>query len=112
MELIAAYESKTLEDFYYFGAAIQIIDDWVDMAEDLGNGYLTYPVLGFESRLPELGPRGLADLIKSNAERKSFLKETCEKLLREAATKATGLGIPMLPYFIEKTGIRVAETFA
>ena len=54
------------EVFLLFGAAIQMIDDWQDLENDLAIGHYSFVTLGFEKLLPAADPAQTAKTIRED----------------------------------------------
>lgn len=65
----AAQIDEYWEVFLLFGAAIQMIDDWNDLEDDLANGHYSYVTLGAEKIYQQNDPGRAATLIREDHKR-------------------------------------------
>lgn len=65
----ASFIEDYWEVFLLFGAAIQMIDDWNDLEDDLANGHYSYVTLGSEELYRHNAPKKTAQLLRGDQER-------------------------------------------
>ncbi len=95
--------------FLLFGAAIQMIDDWKDLEDDLAIGHYSYVTLGSDLN-PTSDPVQTASKLRSDPIRVRSTYETSKKMIFQAYEILKKLNDPCLGYMIDITDARL-ETF-
>lgn len=102
-DLIDAY----WEVFLLFGAAIQMIDDWGDLEDDLKNGHYSYVTLGFEGLSPSMDPARTAQLLRGDTARVRRTYECSKEMITRSREILTQLEDPYLARLVDVTEARL-----
>jgi len=97
--------------FYECGAALQIMDDLIDLEEDIKNGHYSYPTLGFDKELSRRLPDELAALIKSDMKHMCQLQYECKRLIGSSRDRCIVLKADLMLYFVDMLEARLDAFF-
>jgi hypothetical protein len=99
------------EVFLLFGAAIQMIDDWEDLENDLSVGHLSYVTLGFENALEHDDPRAVAKLLRADERRVRQTFDCAKDMIDRSRLILTRLNDSLLVRFVDVTQARLESFF-
>ncbi len=97
--------------FLLFGAAIQMIDDWMDLEGDLASGHYSYVTLGSEGSLDLGDPAGTAARLRKDTSRVGSTYDTCKRMIGEARSLLHTLNDRFLVRLVDVTELRVDSHF-
>lgn len=115
LSLEKAGKIRFLEDYWNvflsFGAAIQMIDDWEDLEEDVSNGHYSWLTLDYEKYYGCNNRGFLFETIRDDKElvRKTF--DTCLDLLDDARRTCHSLGDLAIEKLVDVTEARVRSYY-
>ena len=95
--------------FLFFGAAIQMIDDWKDLEGDLAIGHYSYVTLGSQM-IPDQDAVSIAKELRNDEERVRSTYTVSKQMISKAYEILERLQDPCLGRLVEITDARV-ETF-
>ena len=99
------------EVFLLFGAAIQMIDDWTDLAGDLAIGHYSYVTLGFD-RLHEIqDPQQIAQILRADMPRIRATYACSKEMLTQARAILAQVNDSLLGKFVDITEVRLETYF-
>jgi hypothetical protein len=106
----ASFIDDYWEVFLLFGAAIQMIDDWNDLEDDLANGHFSYVTLGFDNLLPIRDPKKTAQLLREDQKRVRDTYNCSKEMIAESRAILKKLNDPYLVRLVDVTEARL-DTF-
>lgn len=92
--------------FLMFGAAIQMIDDWNDLEDDLAVGHYSYVTLGFENLYSSRDSAKVASMIRKDSDHVRKTYDTGITLLDQSRSLLKELGDSLLVRFVDITEAR------
>jgi len=95
--------------FLLFGAAIQMMDDWKDLDDDLAIGHFAYVTLGSNLE-PSFDPARTAASLRADGQRVRSTYEVCKRMTQQARVILEKLNDPCLGRLVDITDARV-DTF-
>lgn len=107
----AAYIGDYWEVFLLFGAAIQMIDDWNDLEDDLANGHYSYVTLGSENLFQLNDPKKIANLLRADQRRVRDTYACSKEMIAQSRTILKELNDPYLVRLVDVTEARVDSYF-
>ena len=99
------------EVFLLFGAAIQMIDDWNDLEDDLANGHYSYVTLGFEKIDQINDPKKTAQLLRDDKKRVRDTYTCSKEMIARSRAILKKLDDPYLVRLVDVTEARVDSFF-
>jgi len=99
------------EVFLLFGAAIQMIDDWNDLEDDLACGHYSYLTLGFTQLHQIQDPRKTAQLLKGDKNRVRDTYDCSKAMIVQARAILERLNDPYLVRLVNVTEVRLDSFF-
>ena len=99
------------EVFLKFGAVIQIIDDWQDLASDLALGHYSYVTLGAEGIYEGLDPQQMAERLRADPARVRQSYEVSKALIADSYAILRRLDDPFLSRLVDVTDLRLDAYF-
>jgi hypothetical protein len=97
--------------FLLFGAAIQMIDDWNDLENDLAVGHYSYVTLGLEGLLGAEEPKTIASRLRGDKKRLAETLATSKDMISRSRDILTRLDDPILARLVDVTEARVDAFF-
>lgn len=99
------------EVFLLFGAAIQMIDDWEDLENDLANGHYSYVTLGYENFHPLIDPKKTAQILREDQKRAGDTYRCSKEMIAQSRAILTRLQDPYLVRLVDVTEARLESFF-
>lgn len=99
------------EVFLLFGAAIQMIDDWNDLEDDLANGHYSYVTLGFDKLHPLNDPKKTARLLREDKNRVRNTYTCSKDMIAQSRAILERLNDPYLVRLVDVTEARLDSFF-
>ncbi|HWQ47125.1 MAG TPA: hypothetical protein VN376_09665 [Longilinea sp.] len=99
------------EVFLLFGAAIQMIDDWGDLEDDLKNGHYSYVTLGYEGLQLSSDPKQTVQLLRGDTARVRRTYDCSKEMIDRSRQILTRLGDPYLVRLVDVTEARLETYF-
>ena len=99
------------EVFLLFGAAIQMIDDWNDLEDDLANGHYSYLTLGFDQLHQMRDPKKTAQLLREDNKRVRDTYACSKDMIAQARSILKRLNDPYLVRLVDVTEARLDSFF-
>ena len=99
------------EVFLLFGAAIQMIDDWIDLEGDLAAGHYSYVTLGYEDLYRSRDAKTAAAMLRADQKRLRDTYECSKEMIAEARSILNRLGDKLLVRLVDVTELRVDSYF-
>jgi hypothetical protein len=106
----ASFIDDYWEVFLLFGAAIQMIDDWNDLEDDLANGHYSYVTLGFDQLHHMRDPKKIAQLLREDNKRVRDTYTCSKEMIAQARSILKRLDDPYLVRLVDVTEARL-DTF-
>ena len=107
----AAFIEDYWEVFLLFGAAIQMIDDWKDLENDLAIGHYSYVTLGSQG-LPEIkDPKKAAQLLRADRKRIHDTYACSKEMIARSRAILATLNESLLTRLVDVTEARVDAYF-
>lgn len=97
--------------FLLFGAAIQVIDDWMDLEDDLAQGHYSYVTLGSQLPPEASQARELARKLRQDTGRVRQTYERSKEMIAESRALLDRLGDPWLARLVDVTDLRLDTYF-
>jgi hypothetical protein len=97
--------------FLFFGAAIQMIDDWKDLEKDLAAGHYSFVTLGREELLGGNNPATEAQILRKDKDMVNFTYEQSLEIIDRAKKILERLDDRILLKLVEVTEARVERFF-
>lgn len=95
------------EVFLLFGAAIQMIDDWNDLEDDLANGHYSYVTLGFDKIHQLNDPGKTAQLLREDKKRVHDTYTCGKEMITQSRAILKSLNDPYLVRLVDVTEARL-----
>jgi hypothetical protein len=99
------------EVFLLFGAAIQMIDDWNDLENDLANGHYSYLTLGLDNIQQLSDPGKTARLLREDKKRVRDTYSCSKEMIAQSRDILKGLDDPYLVRLVDVTEARLDSFF-
>lgn len=99
------------EVFLLFGAAIQMIDDWEDLENDLAVGHYSYVTLGFEQLLTQKDSKKIAALLRANPTHVRRTFDISKDMLAQSRAILNRLNDSILVRLVDVTEARLETYF-
>ena len=99
------------EVFLLFGAAIQMIDDWNDLENDLAIGHYSYVTLGFETMFFDTDPVQTAKLLREDKEHVRKTYEVSKNMIARSRLILDRLSDRFLVRLVDITELRLENYF-
>jgi hypothetical protein len=99
------------EVFLLFGAAIQMIDDWNDLENDLASGHYSFVTLGFERLYNLNDPKKTARLLREDKKRIRDTYTCSKEMITQARSILARLNDPYLVRLVDVTEARLDSFF-
>lgn len=99
------------EVFLLFGAAIQMIDDWNDLEDDLANGHYSYVTLGAEKIYQLNDPKSAARLLRADQKRVRDTYTCSKEMIAQSREILNRLNDSYLVRLVDVTEARVDSYF-
>jgi hypothetical protein len=99
------------EVFLLFGAAIQMIDDWNDLEDDLTNGHYSYVTLGAEKIFQLNDPKKAASLLREDRKRVRDTYTCSKEMIAQSREILNRLNDSYLVRLVDVTEARVDSYF-
>lgn len=103
----ASFIDDYWEVFLLFGAAIQMIDDWNDLEDDLANGHYSYVTLGFDKIHQLNDPRKTAQLLREDQKRIHDTYNCSKEMITQSRAILKSLNDPYLVRLVDVTEARL-----
>ena len=103
---------KYWEVFLLFGAAIQIIDDWTDLENDLTAGHYSYLTLGFGKTIKTSDLKTISKMLRTN---EKLIEKTYNEgihLINQSRKILKELNDPTLERLVDVTELRLKAYFS
>jgi hypothetical protein len=97
--------------FLDFGAVIQIIDDWQDLADDLALGHYSYVTLGAAGLSDGTDPQVMAVRLRNDSARVRQTYAVCKTLIQKSYATLNELNDPFLTRLVDVTDQRLEAYF-
>ena len=97
--------------FLLFGAAIQMIDDWMDLEKDLAAGHYSYLTLGTENITGLKDPQKTAKDLRSDPKRVRETYNCSKEMIAQARSILARLQDPYLVRLVDVTELRLDTYF-
>jgi hypothetical protein len=97
--------------FLFFGAAIQMIDDWKDLEKDLAAGHYSFVTLGREELIGGNDPSRVAGILRKDQDLVNSTYEQSKEMIDRAKEILDGLDDRILLRLVEVTEARVERFF-
>lgn len=99
------------EVFLLFGAAIQMIDDWMDLEMDLASGHYSYVTLGFDQLHQLNDPKKTALRLRADKTRIQNTYTCSKEMIAQSRAILARLNDPYLVRLVDVTEARVEAYF-
>ncbi len=107
----AALIADYWEVFLLFGAAIQMIDDWNDLEDDLANGHYSYVTLGLDDIRQLKNPKKTAQLLREDTRRVQETYRCSKEMIAQSRAILDKLNDPYLVRLVDVTEARLDAFF-
>lgn len=97
--------------FLLFGAAIQMIDDWNDLEDDLANGHYSYVTLGYDKLHQINDPKATAQLLRDDKMRVRDTYSCSKEMITQSRDILKKLNDPYLVRLVDVTEARLDSFF-
>ena len=99
------------EVFLLFGAAIQMIDDWNDLENDLANGHYSFVTLGFDQLHQLNDPKKIAQILRDDKKRVHDTYTCSKEMIAQSRAILRSLNDPCLVRLVDVTEARLDSFF-